>query len=112
MRIIVNVSVKTSMYRIIIFNLAQEDKNKLSEMTGLTEKKIDSWFHKKRLRSGVSSTYKCNEPLSKRFPQLEQQFQTNPNPTESEKLHLVETTGLTRKQISMFFLRQKKKHQL
>ena len=235
MRIIVNVSVKTSMYRIIIFNLAQEDKNKLSEMTGLTEKKIDSWFHKKRQKSGdlikppslsnkypelkkqfdkdpflsseeklelmnitglsrttienwfqherkrrrkngedlpknnfknsfsmkypqleeqfknnphpnesdfhrlvnetslsstqvfdwflkkqrrnglsgpVISDRKSREPLSKRFPQLEQQFQTNPNPTKSEKLQLMETTGLTRRQINDYFIKQRKKHQI
>ena len=80
-------------------------------MTGLTKKTINNWFQKKRTTSGVSSTNKCYEPLSKRFPQLEQQFQTNPSPTKSEKLHLVETTGLTRKQIESFFLRQRKKHQ-
>ena len=82
-------------------------------MTGLTKKKIDYWFKKKRHTSGVSSkNRKKRKPLSERFPQLDQQFQTNPNPTESEKLHLVETTGLSRKQISNFFLNQRKKHQV
>ena len=84
------------------------------ETTGLTRKQISNFFLRQRKSQLVepNTNRKSRESLSERFPELEQHFQTNPNPTESEKLHLMETTGLTRKQILDYFIKQRKKHQI
>ena len=89
--------------------------NRLCEMTGLTKNKLDKWFQKKRTTSGQLSTNTRNylgQSLSKKFPELVQQFQINPNPTESETLHLMEITGLSKTQIRKYFNNQRKRHNL
>ena len=100
---------------LLIFNSYQDEKNRLCEMTGLTKNKLDRWFQKKRTTSGQLNTNTrshLGQSLSKRFPELVQQFQINPNPTESEKLHLMENTGLSETQIRKYFNRQRRKHNL
>ena len=100
---------------LLIFNSYQDEKNRLCEMTGLTKNKLDRWFQKKRTTSGqlfTKTRSHLGQSLSKRFPELVQQFQNNPNPTESEKLHLMENTGLSETQIRKYFNRQRRKHNL
>ena len=100
---------------LLIFNSYQDEKNRLCEMTGLTKNKLDRWFQKKRTTSGQLNTNTrshLGQSLSKRFPELVQQFQINPNPTESEKLHLMEITGLSKTQIRKYFNNQRRKHNL
>ena len=41
--------------------------------------------------------------LSEQFPELVHQFESNPFPTEAEKIQLMETTGLSRRQINDYF---------
>ena len=50
------------------------------------------------------------QSLAKKFPELEQQFKLNPNPTETEKLDLIEATGLTRRQINDYFRYRRQKN--
>ena len=91
---------------------SKEEKAKLSEKTGLTYQQVHSWFHAERLRFGLSCTntvhYK-GQSLSVKYPELEQQFQANPSPTQAETLELMKTTGLTEFQIRKHFYNRRRR---
>ena len=84
----------------------EDEKKKLLEMTGLQKHTLDNWFvTERRIKS-----LRCKKPdqhhgqsLTKKFPELDQQFKLNPYPTEAEKLKLVKATGLSRTQINGHF---------
>ena len=84
----------------------QEEKRNLSEITGLSKYTVDNWFAGERNNKDLTSTnpdQHHGQPLSMKFPVLDQQFKLNPNPSETEKLNLIEATGLTRTQINKYF---------
>ena len=97
------------------FNLnpypTEDEKEKLSEITGLQKHTLDNWFADQRMIKGATHTNPDEhhgQSLTKKFPVLDQQFKLNPNPTETEKRDLIEATGLTRIQIYRYFYRRTK----
>ena len=94
-------------FPVVIFIFSQEETAKLSQRTGLTNLQITKWFMRERRKQGIS----C-KTLSEKFPVLVEYFQRNSNPTETEKLQLIEATGLTRKQLNNYFWRKKEKNHL
>ena len=76
---------------------------------------IYKWFQRKQklnnLKGPVFSDTRIRS-LAAKFPELEQQWKQNPNPTDAEKLHLMEATGLTRKQISDHFCKRRRKNKI
>ena len=90
----------------------EDEKKKLLEMTGLQKHTLDNWFvTERRIKS-----LRCKKPdqhhgqsLTKKFPELDQQFKLNPNPSETEKLNLIEATGLSRTQINKYFYKRRAK---
>ena len=81
-------------------NPTETEKHDLIEATGLTRTQINKYFYSRRTKLGLTSP---KLHLSQKHPELEQQFKINPNPTKTEKLNLMEATGLTRKQINYYF---------
>merc|ERR1711911_540436 len=76
----------------------EDEKKKLSKITGLHKRTIHGWFINERRNKGLTYTnpdHFHGQSLSKRFPELDQQFKLNPNPTETEKLKLIYATGLS-----------------
>ena len=64
--------------------------------------------HYRRATFGV--TPKKRKSLSEKYPELDQQFKMNPNPTKAEVLNLVEATGLTRRQIYEHFYNRRRRN--
>ena len=64
--------------------------------------------HYRRATFGV--TPKKRKSLSEKYPELDQQFKMNPNPTKAEVLNLVEATGLTRTQINRHFRNRRRRN--
>ena len=73
------------------------------EATGLSEIQITSSFYARRKRDGLLSQGYLGRSLSKKFPELERQFNINPNPTDDEISNFQEITGLSRRQIRKYF---------
>ena len=88
-------------FPVVIFIFSQEETAKLSQMTGLTKEQTKAWFKRER--------YERRKTLSEKFPVLVEYFQRNPNPTETEKLQLIEATGLTRTQLNIYFWKERNK---
>merc|ERR1711911_179275 len=82
----------------------EDEKKELSEITGLQKRKVDAWFNRKR--KGLRHTnpdQHHGQSLTIKFPELDQQFKLNPNPTETEKFKLMNATGLSYTQIYQYF---------
>ena len=73
------------------------------EATGLSERQITTSFSGRRKRDGILSQGHQGNSLSKKFPELERQFNINPNPTDDEISNFIEITGLSRRQIKQHF---------
>ena len=86
---------------------SENEKTKLSEVTGLTHKQVDSWFISERQRLGCTK-----ETMSDRYPELGKQFEINPYPDQTDIDNLVTSTGLTKQQINNWFQKQRKKNGL
>ena len=89
-----------------------DEKKKLSEITGLQKHTLDNWFANERRLEGLTCTnpdQHHGQALTNKFPELDQQFKLNPNPTETEKLNLIKATGLSRTQINKYFYRRREK---
>ena len=52
------------------------------EATGLSEMQITNSFSERRTQDGILSQGHLGNSLSKKFPELERQFNINPNPTD------------------------------
>jgi len=92
---------------------SQDEKKTLSEITGLNNSTLDSWFANERKNIGATSknpVHHKGQSLSEKFPELDNHFKMNPNPTETEKLNLIKATGLTRVQINKYFYNRRKKN--
>ena len=82
---------------------SKEDKIRLMEATGLSKMQITNSFSARRKQDGLLSQGHLGHSLSKKFPELERQFNINPNPTDDEIFNFQEITGLSRRQISKYF---------
>ena len=101
---------------VVIFIFAQEEITKLSQTTGLTKPQITIWFTHERKKQGISGIAKMRggkrQPLWIKFPVLIEYFETNPNPTKTERLEIMEATGLTRMQVYNYFYKRRKRKNL
>ena len=84
----------------------ENERTKLSEVTGLTHKQLQDWFTYQRKRSGLSCT---KETMKESYPELGKQFNINPYPSKDEKIKLSEITGLTWQQVDFWFGRERKR---
>ena len=94
---------------------SQSDLHRLIEVTGLSRLQIYRWFRRQQKLNNLEGPVfsdKRSTCLATKFPQLEQQWKQNPNPTEAEKLQLMEVTGLTRTQITKHFYERRRKSKL
>ena len=78
----------------------------LAQKTGLSKDQVMNWFNRQR------KSARKNGIQVRRYPQLEKQFEKNPQPSESDIHRLIEVTGLSRKQIYGWFRRQQKLNNL
>ena len=103
-------------FPVVIFIFAQEVITKLSQTTGLTKPQITRWFTNERQKQGITGISKMRggkrQPLCIKFPVLIEYFETNPNPTKTERLEIMEATGLTRMQVYNYFYKRRKRKNL
>ena len=107
-------STEFGIFPVVIFIFAQEEITKLSQTTGLTKPQITAWFQIERQKQGITGIPKMrggSHSLWIKFPVLNEYFETNPNPTKTERLEIMEATGLTYMQVySCFYKRRKRKN--
>ena len=73
----------------------------------MTKQQINKWFQKQGKKNDLQSK-KSRISLALRYPQLEEQFEKNPHPGESDVGRLIKVTGLTRDQIYQWFNRNQR----
>ena len=73
----------------------------------MTKQQINKWFQKQRKKNDLQSK-KPRISLALRYPQLEEQFEKNPHPGESDVGRLMKVTGLTRGDLYQWFKRNQR----
>ena len=67
-----------------------------------SERQVQKWFYDKK-RSSISEPISNRQTMKMAYPELQQQFDMNPYPSQNEKIKLSEVTGLTYKQVDKWF---------
>ena len=93
----------------------EDEINKLSEVTNLSNEQLKKWFYKERRRLNITHTknsscfenernkIKTRQPMSKMYPQLLESFDQNAFPSKTTKQELAESTGLQQHKIEKWF---------